>query len=199
MRRLAAVIILSLAVAACTPAVADPQPQTAAPSVTTDAGATCAPATYRYGALEVQRWWNCSHNPNIDRATAVRLAAYLNATVDAQLQAYAFAVWLSRLPGTCTGPGDCPDLVRRVFADRGLADQAEAAVRVAACESGFNPRAYNGASGASGLFQHLARYWPARAAQAGYPGASPFDPVPNIVAATVMVRGSGWSAWECRP
>lgn len=65
---------------------------------------------------------------------------------------------------------------------------------VAACESGFNPNAYN-RSGASGLLQILSGYWPARAANAGFPGASPFDPVANAWTGAWLWATSGSGHW----
>jgi hypothetical protein len=73
------------------------------------------------------------------------------------------------------------------------------ALRVMRCESGGNPSAYN-PSGASGLFQHMARYWPERAAAAGFGGADIFDPVANVgVAAWLSSAGTDFSHWVCRP
>jgi hypothetical protein len=158
----------------------------------------CSPIAFPYRPADVQRWWNCHRDPNIDRVAAGRLAWWLNAVVLNRIAAYLAAVDAARST-SCSGPGDCPALIRRVFTERGLGYQAEAAVRVASCESGFNPRAYNPSSGASGLFQHLSSLFPARAAGAGAPGASPFDPYVNTVAAANMVAASGWSAWVCRP
>jgi hypothetical protein len=66
------------------------------------------------------------------------------------------------------------------------------------CESGGNPNAYNSSSGASGLFQHLAKYWPPRATAAGFPGASPFNPEANIAASANLFKASGASPWSCK-
>lgn len=86
------------------------------------------------------------------------------------------------------------DLIARHFAPQ---DHAWA-VRVMYCESGGNPAAYN-PSGASGLFQILAAYWPARSTAAGWPGASPFDPEANVAtAAWLYYHGGGPSHWVCR-
>lgn len=155
---------------------------------------------YPFTVREAKHVWNDAHSTKIARPTTVRFAAYLNAVTEQRLRAYALALYVSMLqPSSCSGPADCPALIRRVFTERGLGYQAEAAVRVASCESGFNPRAYNPSSGASGLFQHLSSLFPARAAGAGAPGASAFDPYVNTVAAANMVAASGWSAWVCRP
>jgi soluble lytic murein transglycosylase-like protein len=78
-------------------------------------------------------------------------------------------------------------------------EHVEAALRVMACESAGDPDARN-PSGASGLFQHMVRYWPERAAKAGWAGASVFDPAANVaVAAWLSDGGADWSHWTCRP
>lgn len=101
---------------------------------------------------------------------------------------------------TCSGPADCPALIREAFRRQGIAWRGGEAVAVATCESGLNPRAYNSSSGASGLLQQLARYWPGRAAAYGFAGASPFDPWANAMVSAGMVRDTGgWSHWSCSP
>lgn len=73
------------------------------------------------------------------------------------------------------------------------------ALRIMYCESKGDPNAKNRRSSASGLFQHLTRYWPKRAAEAGFRGASVFDPVANTAASAMLVyEGGGWSHWTCR-
>jgi hypothetical protein len=72
----------------------------------------------------------------------------------------------------------------------------ETALRVISCESGGDPNAVNPSSGAAGLFQHIPRYWPDRAAAIGLPGASIFDPVANVAAAAWLVSTEGWTPWN---
>ena len=70
------------------------------------------------------------------------------------------------------------------------------ALTVIACESGGDPNAQNPQSGAAGLFQHIPRYWAARASAIGLPGASIFDPVANVAAAAYLVYADGgWRHW----
>ncbi len=85
-------------------------------------------------------------------------------------------------------------LVETYFA----ADQVERAMRIMRCESGGLPTAKNPGSSASGLFQHLARYWPSRSNSAGWAGASIWDPEANIAVAAWLQRTGGWSHWVCR-
>ncbi len=67
------------------------------------------------------------------------------------------------------------------------------------CESQGLPDATNSSSGAAGLMQHLPQFWDARAATAGYPGASAYSPEANInVSAWLLYRatGGGWQHWN---
>ena len=86
-------------------------------------------------------------------------------------------------------------IIREAAAAQGA--DAEQLLRVAYCESRFNPGAYN-PSGASGLFQFLPSTWAANSVRAGYAGASPFDPVASAnVAAFMFARGQA-GQWVCR-
>jgi hypothetical protein len=99
--------------------------------------------------------------------------------------------------GTRTPPGssEIEAIVRDAAAAQGA--DAEQLLRVAYCESRFNPGAYN-ASGASGLFQFLPSTWAANSVRAGYAGASVFDPVASAnVAAWMFARGQA-GQWVCR-
>lgn len=79
------------------------------------------------------------------------------------------------------------------------------ALSIIRCESNGDPEVANPVSGAAGLFQHIPRYWPERAAAAGFPGASPFEAEPNVAAAAWLVAVSvesglpPWYFWSCRP
>ncbi len=73
----------------------------------------------------------------------------------------------------------------------------EQALWVIHCESRGDPNARNASSGASGLFQHLPRFWADRSAAAGFGGADIFDPTANVgVAAWLVYEGGGWSHWN---
>jgi len=86
-------------------------------------------------------------------------------------------------------------LVARYFA----AEDVNKAVRVAWCESRFDPNSTNLRTGAVGLFQHLPQYWEERASEAGFPGAQPTDPVASTAAAAWAVYdGGGWDTFACR-
>ena len=73
------------------------------------------------------------------------------------------------------------------------------AMRIMSCESGGNPNAKNPGSSASGLFQHLGKYWTGRSAAAGFLGASIFNPTANVAtAAWLRDQKGGWGHWVCR-
>lgn len=73
------------------------------------------------------------------------------------------------------------------------------AIRVAWCESRFDPDSIDRRSGGQGLFHHLPRYWSERAANAGFPGADPTDPEASVAAAAWAVyNGGGWDVFACR-
>ncbi|MEX2237952.1 MAG: transglycosylase SLT domain-containing protein [Dehalococcoidia bacterium] len=85
------------------------------------------------------------------------------------------------------------DLIHRYFPS----SQADFAVRVAFCESGFNPNAVGDQGRARGIFQ----FWRATfletrvGAAAGWDAA--FDAETNIRAAAEKVNRDGWQAWTC--
>ncbi len=88
-------------------------------------------------------------------------------------------------------------IINQVFGPNG-----PAAVRVATCESGLNPSAYNstsvGGNHAEGLFQILVPSTWSTTSQAGY---SPYDASANTRAAhEIFVRdGYSWREWTCQP
>jgi soluble lytic murein transglycosylase-like protein len=71
-------------------------------------------------------------------------------------------------------------------------------VRVAWCESRFDPNAVNPASDARGVLQFIPTTWAANSVRYGWPGASPHDPyAASDVAAAMFARGQSHQ-WECR-
>ncbi len=75
------------------------------------------------------------------------------------------------------------------------AQDVELALCIINAESGGNPDAKNPNSSASGLFQHLARYWPERSTAAGWGGASIWNPEANTAVAAWLAATGGWSHW----
>jgi hypothetical protein len=73
------------------------------------------------------------------------------------------------------------------------------AVRIAWCESRFDPNATDLRSGGVGLFNHLPQYWEERAANAGFAGADATDAKASTAAAAWEVyNGAGWEIFNCR-
>ncbi len=74
----------------------------------------------------------------------------------------------------------------------------DTAMRILNCETGGtgNPNSYNDRSGASGLFQHLPKYWESRSTLAGWAGASIFDPEANVAVSAWLAKDS-WFHWTC--
>lgn len=81
------------------------------------------------------------------------------------------------------------DMIRARWAGTG---HEERAVRIARCESGFDPLAKNRSSTAFGVFQFLNSTW------GGTGIAKTSDPRLQIEAAYRLWRARGWSPWVCR-
>lgn len=85
------------------------------------------------------------------------------------------------------------------------ADLVDGALSVMRCESLGDPLAYNPRHGASGLYQFIPSTWAWSSAEAGFGGASPFEPEANIGTAAWLVRTSinqgktAWAHWSCKP
>ncbi len=87
------------------------------------------------------------------------------------------------------------------------ADRVEEALRVMHCESKGDPNARNPYSGAAGLFQFMPRTWGWASAEAGFDGASVYDPEANVAGAAWLVEHSiatghsrgAWGHWTCQP
>jgi hypothetical protein len=94
-----------------------------------------------------------------------------------------------------------PLVTEAVFAWGGDEEDVHRFLRIMQCESGGDPAAKNPNSSASGLMQHLTRYWDDRAAGAGIPGADVFDGGANIWVSAYLALaapGGGWQHWVCK-
>lgn len=102
-----------------------------------------------------------------------------------------------RLVGTRIPPGSSE--IEQIIRDAAAAQGADAdqLLRVAYCESRYNPGAYN-PSGASGLFQFLPSTWAANSVRAGFGGASVWDPVASANVAAYMFRLGQSGQWVCK-
>jgi soluble lytic murein transglycosylase-like protein len=99
--------------------------------------------------------------------------------------------------GARSGPSvqQVQQIIRNAFAPLGPAAQ-QWALRVAKCESSYNPNAVNRYSHASGLFQFIPSTW-ASTPQAKA-GKSVFDPVANARAAAWLYKRAGPRPWVCK-
>jgi len=93
-------------------------------------------------------------------------------------------------------PADIESVIRAAAAAWGA--DASQLLRVAWCESRYNPYAVNARSGASGLFQFMPATWAANSVRAGYAGASVFDPVASANVAAYMFRNGQAGQWSCK-
>jgi len=93
-------------------------------------------------------------------------------------------------------PSEIAAIIRAAAEKYGVS--ADTLLRVAYCESRYDPLAYNGILGASGLFQIIPGTWRANSVAAGYGGASVWDAVANAnVAAWMFSRGQA-GQWACK-
>jgi len=93
-------------------------------------------------------------------------------------------------------PGDIESVIRAAAAAWGA--DANQLLRVAWCESRYNPYAVNTRSGAAGLFQFMPATWAANSVRAGYAGASVFDSVASANVAAYMFRNGQAGQWSCK-
>lgn len=83
-------------------------------------------------------------------------------------------------------------------------DRVDQALAIIDCESNGNPSAENPYSGAAGLFQFLPSTWASTAPNAGYGGASVFDPEANVASAAWLANRYQelgypyWHPWSCK-
>jgi transglycosylase-like protein with SLT domain len=88
--------------------------------------------------------------------------------------------------------GSVKDIITKAFTPYGAA-AVSWGLRVAGCESGYNPRAYNAAGPYYGLFQFLMSTFRATP----YGGQDIYDPVVNASAAAWKYHAGGAGAWSC--
>jgi len=93
-------------------------------------------------------------------------------------------------------PSDIEAVIRSAAAAWGA--DPDQLLRVAWCESNYNPYAVNARSGAAGLFQFMPATWAANSVRAGYGGVSVFDAVANANTAAFMFRNGQAAQWSCK-
>jgi hypothetical protein len=94
------------------------------------------------------------------------------------------------------GPSEIESVIRAAAAMWGA--DVDQLLRIAWCESRYNPAAYNASSAASGLFQFIPGTWALNSPRAGYGGASVFDPVANANTAAMMFASGQARQWACK-
>jgi len=90
-------------------------------------------------------------------------------------------------------PGSGGDGLAAIYAVFGNSPGLSWALRVANCESHYNPLAVNRSSGASGLFQFMPSTW-----NANFPGQNIWDPYAQARGALVFYNAGRQSAWTCK-
>jgi hypothetical protein len=133
-------------------------------------------------ASEAEEETSATTTPGVETAGSAQDAAAADGTI-----ASPETGWLSQVQ------------VRALAAKYFAPEDVNRAVRVAWCESHFNPTSTNLRTGAVGLFQHLPRYWEERAENAGFAGAEPTDPEASTAAAAwAIYNEGGWDTFVCR-
>jgi transglycosylase-like protein with SLT domain len=90
-------------------------------------------------------------------------------------------------------PGSGGDGLAAIYAVFGNSPGLSWALRVANCESHYNPLAINRSSGASGLFQFMPSTW-----NANFLGQNIWDPYAQARGALVFYNAGRQSAWTCK-
>jgi hypothetical protein len=90
-------------------------------------------------------------------------------------------------------PGSGGDGLAAIYSVFGNSPGLSWALRVANCESHYNPLAVNRYSGASGLFQFMPSTW-----NANFPGWNIWDPYAQSRAALSFYNAGRQSAWTCK-
>ena len=90
-------------------------------------------------------------------------------------------------------PGSGGDGLAAIYSVFGSSPGLTWALRVANCESHYNPLAVNRSSGASGLFQFMPSTW-----NANFPGQNIWDPYAQARGALVFYNAGRQSAWTCK-
>ncbi len=96
-------------------------------------------------------------------------------------------------PAFTPPPGSGGDGLAAIYAVFGNSPGLSWALRVANCESHYNPLAINRSSGASGLFQFMPSTW-----NANFPGQNIWDPYAQARGALVFYNAGRQSAWTCK-
>ncbi|MDQ6918461.1 MAG: lytic transglycosylase domain-containing protein [Candidatus Dormibacteraeota bacterium] len=127
-----------------------------------------------------------------DAAAAAAAAAAAKVAAAAQAAAAPKPRGSAYTPTPAVSSGAVQDLIRQAFGPQGQA-AVDWGLRVAACESGYNPNAYN-PGGPSGVFQFM----PGTFRGTPYGNQNIFDAKANVYAAAWYYQKNGGGAWSCK-
>ena len=176
-------------------------------------GATLVAQAHRTVELRVTSTANLAHNDLLPAHASFPIEAsgrveewenrrLLAAEADAAAKAAAAAAKAKAQAARAAAPpppavsypaGSIQDIITKAFTPFGATAVAWG-LRVAKCESGYNPRAYNPAGPYYGLFQFLMSTFKATP----FGGQDIYDPVANASAAAWKYSQGGAGAWGCK-
>lgn len=142
---------------------------------------------------------------NIPSRTRRVLAAVVLAVTLASCTPQEIAAWQQHLAEESARQAASPEAeIRRAFADGGASPAVQdQAVRVAWCESRFDPRAVSSSGGHVGTFQLASRYHRARAEALGFSWQQvSTETYANARTAVSLLAAVGWRwspTWACSP
>ena len=171
---------------------AHPAPAAPAAIVTSYGGPSILPL--RFDAETTAAWTSIdkAQQAELAVAQAQEAAAAAAAMAAAKPAAPAVAPPVAAPKTVAPSAGSVQDLIRQAFGPQGQA-AVDWGLRVAACESGYNPNAYN-PSGASGVFQFM----PGTFRGTPYGNQNIFDASANVNAAAWYYQQHGGGAWSCK-
>jgi soluble lytic murein transglycosylase-like protein len=181
------VLVAVLAIPLKGPVLANPA-NAAPPASAASVGASPSASAIRLDDRTSTRWG--ALQAEYDAAQAKEAADAAAAAAAARLAA-ARVVTYAPPPAPRPSVGYVQDLIRQAFGREGQA-AVDWGLRVAACESGYNPNAYN-PDGASGVFQFM----PATFGATPYGSQNIFDASANVNAAAWYFQQHGGGAWSC--
>jgi soluble lytic murein transglycosylase-like protein len=170
---------------------AHPAPATQSSAVTSIGGPSIRPLLF--DTQTTAGWTSIDKSQQAELAVAqAQEAAAVAATMAAAKPAAPPPAPVAAPKTVAPSAGSVQDLIRQAFAPQGQA-AVDWGLRVAACESGYNPNAHN-ASGASGVFQFMPGTWKGTP----YGNQNIFDASANVNAAAWYYQKNGGGAWSCK-
>jgi soluble lytic murein transglycosylase-like protein len=170
---------------------AHPAPPASTSAVSNYGGPSILPL--RFDAQTTAAWTSIDKAQQAELAVAqAQEAAAVAASMAAAKPAPPVAAPVTAPKTVAVSAGYVQDLIRQAFAAQGQA-AVDWGLRVAACESGYNPNAHN-ASGASGVFQFMPTTWRGTP----YGSQNIFDASANVNAAAWYYQKNGGGAWSCK-